>query len=70
MIEVTVATLPDHRDRLPGIAADLKAAGLRDVETRPRFGLIVGRAEPQAMAALRAVAGVRSIRETDTFSGS
>jgi hypothetical protein len=69
-VEVTIRIEKSQSGRLDEIVRNLKAAGLRNVETHDRFGMVNGEARADSLDVLRAVAGVASVREDTTYRPS
>jgi hypothetical protein len=69
-VGVTIRIEKDQSGRLDEIVRALKAAGLRNVETHERFGMLNGQASADRLDDLRAVAGVASVREDTTYRPS
>ena len=63
MIDVTIRIDKAHAHRLDDIARALQSAGLTGMERHDRFQIINGSIADSKLAALRAVAGVASVRE-------
>lgn len=61
MADYVVSVDDAHLERLAEIAERLRGAGLDVTNVMPRLGAIAGAADPEAVATLRAVAGVRAV---------
>ena len=64
---VTVRIKPDYDLRMEDVVAGLKAAGLKNVEPRPRFSIVSGDVDIRRLSDLSSVEGVASVREDQTY---
>ena len=69
-VDVTIRIDKGQSDRLDDIVRALKAAGLRNVETHERFGMVNGSATADQLDTLRSVAGVASVRQDKAYGPS
>lgn len=69
MPEVGVTIRVDEKDaaELSAVVKKLEALGLREVESRARFGIVHGRVERARLNDLKEVEGVASVREEKIF---
>ena len=66
--EVTVRIDPrSGAERFDAIVADLRAAGLCDIEPRPRFFIVSGRVGYQDLSPLSRIEGVAAVRASEVF---
>lgn len=66
-VDVTIRIDPSEVSRLDDIVQALKARGLDRVERHERFMIVNGSIDADAVAALRTVGGVASVREDRTY---
>lgn len=66
-VDVTIRIDPSEADRLDEIIQALEARGLDRMESHKRFMIVNGRIDAAAIAALREVKGVASVREDRTY---
>lgn len=57
-IELIVTVDESHLSRMQEIAENLRAKGLKDIQTLPGIGAIAGRGRSDLVSALRRVSGV------------
>ena len=60
-LEVIVTVADEHLAKLPEVAAQLKAHGLKVAHTMKSTGTIAGSAPQKSLAKLRGVAGVAAV---------
>lgn len=69
-VDVTIRIDKADADRLDDIVRALEAAGLANCDVHRKFLLVNGSAPADAMAKLRRVDGVASVREDRTYKAS
>jgi hypothetical protein len=66
-IDVTIRIIKEEAGRMDEIVRALKAHGLAKVESHTRFMIVNGSVKADALDKLRAVKGVASVREDQTY---
>ena len=66
-VDVTIRIDKAHADRLDDIVRELEAAGLANCDVHRKVLIVNGAAPAEAMARLRRVDGVASVREDRTY---
>jgi hypothetical protein len=66
-VDVTIRVDKASAERLDAIVRALEASGLRDVDVHQRFLVINGSTAAERVSELRAIEGVASVREDQTY---
>lgn len=66
-LEVTIRVHQARAREIDGIVERLRALGLSNVQRHDRFGIVHGRLPAARLDAARAVPGVASVREGQSF---
>lgn len=66
-VGVTIRINRNEASRLSEVVDNLTSQGLSEVESHPRFMIVNGNVDPDALDSLKSVRGVESIRQDSVY---